>query len=142
MDTVLDSASIAAHATMTAPHPLSVRGKMLALRYAWQGVAYMLRTQPNAWFQIGVWITVTAVGLALGLTAGEWCAAVLAMAFVWITEALNTAIEDVVDLASPGHHPLAGRAKDVAAGSVVVAVAASAVVGLIIFGPRFWALLP
>jgi diacylglycerol kinase (ATP) len=127
---------------MTAPHPLSVRGKMLALRYAWQGIAYMLRTQPNAWFQIGVWILVTAVGLAFGLTAGEWCAAVLAMALVWITEALNTAIEDVVDLVSPGRHPLAGRAKDVAAGSVLVATGASAIVGLIIFAPRFWALLP
>ena len=46
------------------------------------------------------------------------------MALVWITEALNTAIEDVVDLASPGRHPLAGRAKDVAAGSVLVAIAA------------------
>jgi len=142
MDIPSASASFAAHVTMSAPHPLSLRGKMLAFRYAWQGIAYMLRTQPNAWFQIGVWITVTAVGLALGLSAGEWCAAVLAMALVWITEALNTAIEDVVDLASPGRHPLAGRAKDVAAGSVVVAVAASGIVGLIIFGPRFWALLP
>jgi len=126
---------------MSAPHPLSVRGKMLALQYAWQGISYMLRTQPNAWFQIGIWVVVTAVGLALGHTAGEWRAAVLAMALVWITEALNTAIEDVVDLASPGRHPLAGRAKDVAAGSVVVAVAASAIIGLIIFGPRFWALV-
>ena len=61
---------------------------------------------------------------------------------VWITEALNTAIEDVVDLSSPGRHPLAGRAKDVAAGAVLVATAASAIVGLIIFAPRFWALLP
>jgi diacylglycerol kinase (ATP) len=46
-----------------------------------------------------------------------------------------------VDLASPEHHPLAGRAKDVAAGAVVVAVAASLIVGLIIFAPRFWALV-
>jgi len=142
MDNALDSVSLAAYATMTAPHPLSVRGKMLAVRYAWQGIAYMLRTQPNAWFQIGVWIVVTAVGLLMDLTAGEWCAAVLAMALVWITEALNTAIEDVVDLVSPGRHPLAGRAKDVAAGAVLVAFAASAIVGLIIFAPRFWALLP
>lgn len=127
---------------MSAPHPLSVRGKMLAFQYAWQGISYMLRTQPNAWFQIGIWIVVTAVGLALGLTAGEWCAAILAMALVWITEALNTAIEAVVDLASPERHPLAGRAKDVAAGAVVVSVAASAIIGLIIFAPRFWALLP
>lgn len=126
---------------MTRPHPLSVRGKLLAFQYAWQGVSYMLRTQPNAWFQIGIWVVVTAVGLAFRLTAGEWCAAVLAMALVWIAEALNTAIEDVVDLTSPGRHPLAGRAKDIAAGSVVVAVLASAIVGLIIFGPRFWALL-
>lgn len=142
MDIALDAVPLAAYATMTAPHPLSVRGKMLAFRYAWQGIAYMLRTQPNAWFQMGIWVVVTAVGLAFGLTGGEWCAAVLAMALVWITEALNTAIEGVVDLASPGRHPLAGRAKDVAAGAVLVATAASAIVGLIIFAPRFWALLP
>lgn len=127
---------------MSAPHPLSARGKLLALQYAWQGLAYMLRTQPNAWFQIGLWIVVTALGLALRLSAGEWCIAVLAMALVWITEGLNTAIEVVVDLASPERHALAGRAKDIAAGAVLVAVVAAAIVGLIIFGPRLWALLP
>ena len=50
--------------------------------------------------------------------AVEWCIVVLAMAGVWISEALNTAIEAVVDPASPDRHPLAGRAKDVAAGAV------------------------
>jgi diacylglycerol kinase (ATP) len=125
---------------MSAPHPLSVRGKLLAMRYAWQGIRFMLRTQPNAWFQIGIAVVVTAVGLAMELTAGEWCAAVLAMAGVWVAEALNTALEAVVDLASPERHPLAGQAKDVAAGAVLVATAAAGVVGLIVFGPRFWAL--
>jgi diacylglycerol kinase (ATP) len=122
------------------PHPLSLRGKRLALRYAWQGTRFMLRTQPNAWFQIGIAIVVTVVGIAMELTAGEWCAAVLAMAGVWVAEALNTAIEAVVDLASPQQHPLAGQAKDVAAGAVFVATAAAGVVGLIVFGPRFWVL--
>jgi len=127
---------------MTAPHPhLTVHGKLLALRYAWQGVAYMFRSQPNSWIQGVIWIAVTVVGLALGLTPGEWCAAVLAMALVWIAEAVNTAIEDVVDLASPGRHPLAGRAKDVAAATVLVATVAAGIVGLVIFGPRFWILL-
>ena len=125
---------------MSRPHPLSLRGKRLAFRYAWQGISFMLRTQPNAWFQIGIAIVVTAVGLAMGLTAGEWCAAVLAMAGVWVAEALNTAIEAVVDLASPERHPLAGQAKDVAAGAVFVATAAAGLVGLIVFGPRFWVL--
>jgi diacylglycerol kinase (ATP) len=127
---------------MTAPHPhLTVGGKLKALRYAWQGLAYMFRTQPNSWIQAVIWVAVTIVGLALGLSAGEWCAAVLAMALVWITEALNTAIEDVVDLASPERHPLAGRAKDVAAASVLVSAVAAGIVGLVIFAPKLWALL-
>ena len=126
---------------MTRPHPLSLGGKRLAFRYAWQGISFMLRTQPNAWFQIGIAVVVTAVGLAMGLTAGEWCAVVLAIAGVWVSEALNTAIEAVVDLASPERHLLAGQAKDVAAGAVVVAITAAGMVGLIVFGPRFWALV-
>ena len=122
----------------TRPHPLSLRGKLLAFRYAWQGIAFMLRTQPNAWFQIGIAIVVTAVGLAMGLTAGEWCAAVLAMAGVWVAEALNTAIEAVVDLASPERHPLAGQAKDVAAGAVLISALGSIAIACLVFGPRIW----
>ena len=127
---------------MSAPHPFSVRGKLLAFRYAWQGIDYMLRTQANAWIQIAIAAVVTGVGLVIGLSGVEWCVVVLAMAGVWISEALNTAIEAVVDLASPERHPLAGRAKDVAAGSVLVAIAAAAICGLVIFGPRLWALIP
>ena len=135
--------ALAAHPTMTAPHPLSVRGKMLAFRYAWQGVAYMLRTQPNAWFQIGVWITVTAVGLAFGLTRGR---------------VVRRGAGDGAGLDHRGaQHGDRGRGRPRVAGPssagrprqgrrgrarCVVAVAASAIVGLIIFGPRFWALLP
>jgi diacylglycerol kinase len=126
---------------MNAPSQLSVRGKVLAFRYAWQGITYMLRTQGNAWIQIAITAVVTAAGLWFGLSVAEWCAVVLAIAAVWIAEALNTAIEAVTDLASPERHPLAGRAKDVAAGAVVVAIAAAAVVGLLVFGPRLWALI-
>jgi diacylglycerol kinase (ATP) len=126
---------------MTAPHPFSIRAKLLAFRYGWQGIDYMLRTQANAWIQIGIAAIVTVVGLLCGLSGVEWCIVVLAIAGVWISEALNTAIEAVVDLASPDRHPLAGRAKDVAAGAVVVAVGAAAICGLVIFGPRLWALI-
>jgi diacylglycerol kinase (ATP) len=126
---------------MNAPSQLSVRGKLLAFRYALQGFAYMLRTQGNAWIQIVITLVVTATGLWFGLSTAEWCAVVLGIAAVWIAEALNTAIEAVVDLASPGRHELAGRAKDVAAGAVLVSIAAAAIIGLIVFGPRFWALI-
>jgi diacylglycerol kinase len=125
---------------MTAPHPFSVRAKLQATRYACQGIAYMLRTQVNAWIQIGIAVVVTAAGLAFGLTPLEWVACVLGMAAVWTAEALNTAIEAVVDLASPGRHELAGRAKDVAAGAVLVTVGAAGIIALVVFGPHVWRL--
>jgi diacylglycerol kinase len=60
---------------------------------------------------------------------------------VLILEGLNTALEAVVDLASPDIHPLAKTAKDLTAGMVLLAAAASIVVGLIILGPPFAARL-
>lgn len=96
----------------------------------------LLRTQANARIHLAATIAVVACGFGGGLSRGEWCAIVLAIGLVWTAEALNTAIEAVVDLASPARHPLAGRAKDVAAGAVLCAAAAAAVIGALIFGPR------
>ena len=66
---------------------------------------------------------------------------VAAIGLVWTAEGVNTAIEAVVDLVSPDSHPLAGRAKDVAAGAVLCAAIAALVIGVLIFGPRVWALV-
>ena len=60
----------------------------------------------------------------------------LAIGGVWVAEAFNTSIETLVDLASPEHHPLAGRAKDVAAGAVLCASIAAVIVASIIFLPK------
>jgi diacylglycerol kinase len=60
---------------------------------------------------------------------------------VFSAEMINTAIEHLVDLVSPHSHPLAGKAKDVAAGAVLVAAVFSAIVGLIIFVPKGWEML-
>jgi diacylglycerol kinase len=65
----------------------------------------------------------------------------LAMALVLGAEALNTAIELVVDMAQPEWHALARDAKDVAAASVLLASVGAAVVGLWVLGPKLWALL-
>ena len=74
-----------------------------------------------------------AVGAYLRLSALEWCAIVLALALVWAAEGLNTALERLTDLVSPGFHPLAGKAKDLAAGAVLLASVASFLTGLIVF---------
>ena len=83
-------------------------------------------------------VAVISLGLAFGLSAMEWCALVLAMAMVLTAETLNTSIEAIADLVSAGFHPLAGRAKDVAAGAVLVAALGSVAIGLLVFGPHLW----
>jgi diacylglycerol kinase len=60
---------------------------------------------------------------------------------VFTAEFINTALEAVVDLASPVQHPLAKVGKDAGAGAVLVAALAAIVVGLLILGPPLWAKL-
>jgi diacylglycerol kinase (ATP) len=66
----------------------------------------------------------------------EWCWIVLAIVAVWSAEALNTAIEFLTDVASPGFHPIAGRAKDVAAGAVLIAAIGAVAIGVLVLGPH------
>jgi diacylglycerol kinase len=96
----------------------------------------VLRTQHSAWLHAIATGVVMAAAFLVGLSRLEWCAIVLAMMTVWTAEALNTAIELVVDLASPDVHPLAGRAKDVAAGAVLTSAGGAAIVGILVFAPH------
>jgi diacylglycerol kinase len=78
---------------------------------------------------------VILVGLWVGLKPLDWAVIVLTIAMVFTAEFINTAIEAVVDLASPVHHPLAKVGKDVGAGAVLIAAMAAVVIGLLILGP-------
>ncbi len=78
---------------------------------------------------------VIALSLWLKLEARDWAILFLAIGLVWIAEFLNTALEAVVDLASPLKHPLAKVGKDVGAAAVLIAAFVAAVIGFIIIGP-------
>jgi diacylglycerol kinase len=99
----------------------------------------MLRTQRNAWIHATISTLVFACGLWLGLGRLEWALIVFAIALVWMAEFVNTALEAVVDLASPNLHPLAKVGKDVAAAAVLVGAATAVLIGLLILGPPLWA---
>jgi diacylglycerol kinase (ATP) len=101
----------------------------------------LLRTQANARIHAVAAAAVVVAGFVFHISAGEWCAVVAAIGLVLTAEAINTAVEAVVDLASPEVHPLAGRAKDVAAGAVLIAALVSVIIGLLVFGPRVLAVL-
>ena len=116
-------------------------GRWFSFKAALSGAAYTLRTQPNARIELLAVPVVTLAGWRLQISRLEWAMLGLAIAVIFALEAVNTAVEATVDLASPGYHPLAKAAKDAAAGAMVFAVLGSLWIGLLIFGPRLWDLL-
>ena len=118
-----------------------LRSRAASFRYAFSGWWFVIRTQQNAWIHAVVSITVIVLCLWLRLPPRDWAVIVIAIALVWTAEFLNTALEAVVDLASPQHHYLARVGKDVGAAAVLIAATSSVVIGLLIIGPPLWARL-
>ena len=111
-------------------------GRLRSFGHAFRGLGLLLRTQHNARIHAAATVLVIAAGAMFGISPAEWGLIALAVVGVWATEALNTAIEFLVDLASSDLHPLAAKAKDVAAGAVLVAAIGSLVVGAVVFVPH------
>lgn len=112
--------------------------RLAAFGHAFRGWWYVLKTQHNAWIHSIFAAAVILIGLWVGLKPIDWAIIVLTIAIVFTAEFINTAIEAVVDLASPLHHPLAKVGKDVGAGAVLIAALSAIVVGLLILGPPLW----
>jgi diacylglycerol kinase (ATP) len=119
----------------------SPRDRARSFRFAGRGVRLLVTGQHNAWIHLGLTLLAVVLGFVLGISLLEWCAIAIAIALVWVAEAVNTAIELLADAAVPEQHPKVGAAKDVAAGAVLLAATAAAVVGGIVFVPRLIALV-
>lgn len=103
----------------------SVRGIWVAMRGEFHMQVHAVAT-----------VVVIGLGFYYQLARLEWALVALAVAGVWAAELFNTALEALTDLVSPGFHPLAGKAKDVAAGAVLLAALGAVAVGLLVFGPK------
>lgn len=101
--------------------------------FAIQGFRTAVRTERNIKVMIGGGAFAIVLGLVVGLDAVSWAVVLLCCGVVISAELLNTAVETVVDLVSPEFHPLAGRAKDIAAAAVWVLSMLVAVVGVIVY---------
>ena len=113
-----------------------LKNRINSLRYAFKGIARLMRTQPNARIHLFATIVVVSAGFCFDISSAEWCCCALSIAAVFAAEAFNTAIEDLTDLVSPEYHPLAGHAKDVAAAAVLLMAIGAAAVGAILFLPK------
>lgn len=104
--------------------------------YAVSGIIYTAKTQMNFKIHLTAILAVGLTGYYVKLSAAEWASIIMAIGLVLVAELLNTAVELLVDLVSPGFNAQAGKVKDIAAGAVLVAAGISVVVGAIIFIPK------
>jgi diacylglycerol kinase len=111
--------------------------RLKSFAYALQGVACLVRTQPNARLHLLAAVLVCAAGGIVGLSRADWLWIAVAITLVWCAEAFNTALEQLADALHPQQHPGIGRAKDVAAAAVLLSALGAAVIGMLVFVPHF-----
>lgn len=112
-----------------------------SLKFAAEGVVHVVRTQRNARIHLIALAAVITAAIAFHLSPLEWAVILLVSGVVIALEALNSAVEALVDLVHPEFHPQAKKVKDAAAAAVLLAAITAVAVGVAVFGPRVWAFL-
>lgn len=118
-------------------HKSFLNKRVKSFGFAFKGIFLLFTTQIHARFHLLATLSVVFFGFFFKISRPDWCILALTCTAVIGAEAFNTAIETIVDLVSPAHHELAGRAKDLAAGAVLVMAIGALIIGIIIFLPYF-----
>lgn len=108
------------------------RGRLSAFGYAFQGAYDLLTNHAPSKIHLAAMIGMLLICWGLDFPLWKWVAVIICIGMVLAAEALNTAVEYVVDLVSPEYNVLAGKAKDVAAGAVLFASLASGVIAILL----------
>ncbi|WP_144742936.1 diacylglycerol kinase family protein [Enorma burkinafasonensis] len=114
-------------------HPTFLR----SFGYAFEGFKTAVATERNIKVQLCVGAAAVVAGIVLRIDALSWVLIALCIGLVIFGELVNTSIEAIVDLATQELHPLAKRAKDIAAASVFTLSVTAAIVGIIVFARAF-----
>lgn len=109
--------------------------RLRSFRYAFEGIGYVFRTQKNAQIHLVVIVLVLVLAVWLAIPLNETAIILLTIGMVLGTEFINTALEAIVNLISPGQHPLAKITKDVSAGAVLLLAIIAIAIGIVILGP-------
>lgn len=112
-----------------------------SFRYALSGLIHLVKTERNFQIIVGCMIVTLVVGRSLDhfgqhLTRFEWAVLWLAMGIIFVSEALNSALEEALDTLHPDKASGIGRAKDMAAAATLIASVIAIIVGGYILLPR------
>lgn len=111
---------------------MAVKELMKPFRVALSGIVYTFRTQRHMRIHLYVTLATVLGAVLLNLRMREVLILLFMITIVLVAEMFNSAIEATVDLASPGYHPLAKFAKDIAAGAVLITTVLAVIVGVLI----------
>ncbi|MFD2256582.1 diacylglycerol kinase family protein [Luteolibacter algae] len=114
-----------------------LKGRIRSVSHALRGVREMLLLGANAKLQLAAAAIVLIAGVLLRFSSSEWMAVSLCIGLVLSAEAMNTALEELADEVSEERRERIRRAKDMAAGAVLIASATALIVATIIIGQRF-----
>lgn len=113
-------------------------GKFIkSVPHALKGIMSLIKNDNNFRIHLLAVIVVIILGFWIKFSEGEWLVVILTMGGVLSLEAVNTAIETIIDLVSPEYHDLAKKTKDVAAGAVLLFVFAALGVASVIIWNHF-----
>ena len=112
-----------------------------SFRYAFSGIFSALKSERNMKIHMVALVLVVVFGFLLRISETEWIVCILCIALVISSEMINTAIEKTVDLATDEIKETAKKAKDIAAGAVLINAIGSAIISAIIFIPKIIELL-
>lgn len=120
----------------------TIQARARSFSFAVRGLRQLVAREHNAWIHLAATVAASAAGLALRLGPADWRWLIMAIALVWMAEAVNTAIEALCDHLHPDFDPAVGHVKDMAAGAVLVAAIAAALIGALTFLPRLLERMP
>jgi diacylglycerol kinase (ATP) len=119
----------------------SIKSRVNSFRYAFEGIASMIRNEHNSRIHLFTAVLVIILGLIVHLSIIEWVAVTIVIGLVFITELINSALELLADLVDPETNPKIKRMKDYAAASVLISALIAIVAGGLIFVPRLMELI-
>ncbi len=114
-----------------------LRRRKNAFFYAFQGLGAAIKREDHMKIHFLAALLVIGAGVYVNISAIDWCMLAFAIAFVMVTELINTAIEKLCDMVMPAPHPVIKYIKDISAAAVLVACIAAVVAGSIVFWPYF-----
>lgn len=117
-----------------------LRARIKSFGHAWAGLVFLVKSEPHARVHLLATVLVLISAWILEVSRQDWLWLILAIALVWVSEAINTAIEYLCDVVSPEYSENVKRTKDIAAGAVLIAAITAVIIGISVFGTYIGAL--